>query len=121
MIAGSLVAPLRDRLERCISEGDGDNQAITQKVRAAYREWKTKHIDAQLDDVLRVAHGRGFLAALEIDTPVQWTPDPAHDLCPDCDDNRLAGSVPAGQEFPTGHTCVPAHPGCRCMLVATGR
>jgi DivIVA domain-containing protein len=121
MIAGSLVAPLRDRLERCISEGDGDNPAIAKKVRAAYRECKTQHIDEQLDDVLRAAHGRGFLAAVEIGAPVQWTPDPAHDLCPDCDDNRLAGDVAAGQEFPTGHNCAPAHPGCRCMLLPAGR
>ena len=62
----SLVSPLRDRLERCIAEGDGDNPTITKKVRAVYREWKTQHIDEQLDDVFRAAHGRGVLAAVEV-------------------------------------------------------
>jgi hypothetical protein len=116
-----LIAPLRDRLERCIAEGDGDNQAITKKVRAAYREWKTQHIDEQLDDVFRAAHGRGVLASVDVDVPLVWTPDPSHDVCPDCDDNRLAGAIAAGQSFPTGHVCTPAHPGCRCLLVPAGR
>ncbi len=120
-VTRSLVAPLRDRLERCIADGDGDNPAITKKVRAVYREWKIQHIDEQLDDVFRAAHGRGVLASVEIGTALVWTPDPSHDVCPDCDDNRLAGSVPAGQAFPTGHVCTPAHPGCRCLLLPAGR
>ena len=116
-----LVSPLRDRLDRCIAEGDGDNQAITKRVRAVYREWKTQHIDEQLDDVFRSAHGRGVLAAVDVGAPLEWTPDPNHDVCPDCDDNRLAGAVPAGQAYPTGHVCTPAHPGCRCILVPAAR
>ena len=120
-ITRSLVGPLRDRLERSVADGDGDNPAIAQKARAVYREWKTKHIDEQLDDVFRAAHGRGTLAAFDLDTPVEWVPDPRHDACPDCDDNRLAGVVAAGQEFPTGHLCTPAHPGCRCLLLRGGR
>ncbi|MGA9276656.1 DivIVA domain-containing protein [Ilumatobacter sp.] len=120
-IARGLVAPLRDRLERCIAEGDGDNAAITKKIRSVYREFKTQHIDEQLDDVFRAAHGRGVLASFELDTPVQWTPDPSHDVCPDCDDNRLEGAVAAGQAFPTGHLCTPAHPGCRCILMPADR
>ena len=120
-LARALVAPLRDRLERCIADGDGDNPAITKKVRAVYREWKTRHIDEQLDDVFRAAHGRGILASVELGTPLDWTPDPGQDVCPDCDDNRLAGAVPAGQAFPTGHVCTPAHPGCCCILVPSAR
>lgn len=116
-----LVQPLRDRLERCVSEGGGDNAAITKKVRAVYRECKTRHIDEQLDDVIRVAHGRGLLGALELDTPVVWTPDTRHEVCADCDDNRLAGAVAAGQPFPTGQVSPPAHPACRCMLVPVAR
>lgn len=115
------MQPLRDRLERCVSEGDGDNAAITKKVRAVYRECKTRHIDEQLDDVIRAAHGQGLLAALAPATPVEWTPDPSHEVCADCDDNRLAGAVASGQPFPTGQVCTPAHPGCRCMLVVVPR
>jgi DivIVA domain-containing protein len=117
MLDERLVGPLRDRLERCISEGDGDNAAITQKVRAVYREWKTQHIDETLDDVMRAAHGRGVFAATEPGTPTLWTTDQRFTACPDCDDNALEGAVAAGDPFPTGHTFAPAHPGCRCMLL----
>jgi DivIVA domain-containing protein len=121
MITRWLVEPLRDRLDRCVSEGGGDNSAITKKVRAAYREFKMQHIDDQLDDIVRAAHGQGLLAWIKPGTLVEWTPDPSHQACPDCDDNRLAGSVAAGVEFPTGHLSTPAHPGCRCMLIPVGR
>ena len=116
-----LVWPLRDRLERCIADGDGDNAQITKKVRAVYREFKTRHIDDQLDDIMRTAHGRGALAGFDVDAPVVWGVDSRHAACPDCDDNALSDPVPAGDAFPTGHTFAPAHPGCRCLLIAAGR
>ena len=119
MVREWLVGPLRDRLERAIREGAADSTAITKMVRAVYREWKTQHIDEQLDDILRAAHGHGVLAATPPGTPVRWTPDPRHGSCPDCDDNALEGPVAAGQPFPTGDTFAPAHPGCRCMLLPT--
>jgi DivIVA domain-containing protein len=121
MISRWLVEPLRDRLDRCVSEGHGDNAAITKKVRATYREFKTEHIDGQLDDVVRAAHSQGLVASVKTGTSVQWTPDPSQKACADCDDNRLAGPLVAGTEFPTGHVCTPAHPGCRCMLLPTAR
>lgn len=117
MVDDWLVGPLRDRLERCVSDGDGDNSVITKKVRAVYREWKTQHIAEMLDDVVRSAHGRGVLAAIEPGSPMLWTTDPRHAACPDCDDNALEGAVAAGSPYPTGHTFAPAHPGCRCMLL----
>jgi DivIVA domain-containing protein len=112
-----LVGPLRDRLDRAIRDGASDSTAITKMVRSVYREWKTQHIDEQLDDILRAAHGHGLLAATPTGALVCWTPDPRHGSCPDCDDNALEGPVAAGQAFPTGDTFAPAHPGCRCMLL----
>ena len=103
VLADWLVEPLRERLERCVADGDGDNAGISKRVRAVYREWKTQHIDEQLDDVFRAAHGRGALAAIAPGTPVVWVCDTAATGCADCDDNSLAGPVPAGQAFPTGH------------------
>jgi DivIVA domain-containing protein len=116
-----VVAPLRDRLERAVAEGAGDNGAITKTVRAVYREWKTRRIDEHLDDVVRVAHGRGVLGGVEPGMPVEWVTDPSVRACADCDDNVLGGAVEAGAEFPTGHTFAPAHPGCRCLLQPAGR
>ena len=55
VLAEWLVAPLRERLERCVADGDGDNADIGKRVRSVYREWKPQHIDEQLDDVVRTA------------------------------------------------------------------
>jgi DivIVA domain-containing protein len=116
-----LIVPLRERLERCVIDGGGDNAGITQRVRAVYREWKTQHIDEQLDDVIRAAHGSGAYAALDTGAAVQWVADPSHDVCADCDDNTLAGALAAGDAFPTGHVGPPAHLGCRCLLLPADR
>ena len=111
------VNPLRERLERSLADGAGDNEAIAKGIRAVYREWKTQHIDEQLDDVLRTAHGRAVLAALPDGAPVCWGVDAEHPACADGDDNALAGCVAAGTPFPTGHLFAPSHTGCRCLLV----
>ncbi len=117
MIADDLVGPLRDRLARATADGSGDNDDITKRVRAVYREWKTQHIDDQLDDVFRAAYGGGIATTVEPGTALVWTIDPAEPACADCEDNSLAGPVAAGDAYPTGHTSAPAHPGCRCLTV----
>jgi hypothetical protein len=112
-----LVHPLRERIDRAVLDGAGDNEAVVKRIRSIYREWKTQHIDGQLDDVLRVAHGRAVLAALPENAPVCWGVDALHPACADGDDNALAGCIPAGTAFPTGHLFAPSHVGCRCLLV----
>jgi DivIVA domain-containing protein len=113
----ALVTPLRDRLGRAVTDGDGDNDDITKRVRAVYREWKTQHIDDQLDDIFRRAFSGGLSATIEPATHLTWTVDPSASACPDCEDNSLAGGVPSGEPFPTGHLMAPAHPGCRCLAL----
>ncbi|MEM8747455.1 MAG: hypothetical protein AAGF91_12195, partial [Actinomycetota bacterium] len=114
-----LVAPLRERLATAIADGVGDNQAITKKVRAVYREFKTTHIDEHLDDVVNTAHGWGSLAGFrDAGAETRWAIDPRIGAChPDCEDNALAGALPAGSAFPTGAVVPPGHPGCVCLLV----
>ena len=114
----------RSRRSRCaiglvagIEAVDGDNEELTKKARAIYREWKTRRIDDQLDDLLRHAYSRGAFAALADGQPVRWVFDPAVGACSDCEDNSLQGAVAAGTAFPTGHVCAPAHAGCRCLVV----
>ena len=115
-IAADLVGPLRERLSRSVTDGAGDNDDITKRVRAVYREWKTQHIDDQLDDVFRIAYGSGALAAAAPGSRLCWMVDPHGPACPDAEDNALAGPVEAGDAYPTGHTSAPAHAGCRCLL-----
>jgi hypothetical protein len=112
----AIVQPLRDRLERAVTDASGDNQELAGIIRAVYREWKTQRIDEHLDDVARMAFGRGALVALSPGTPVCWVVDPDGPACPDAEDNSLAGVVSVGDPFPTDHVCAPAHEGCRCML-----
>ncbi|MEO6651329.1 MAG: hypothetical protein ABIP17_01565, partial [Ilumatobacteraceae bacterium] len=121
ILRDDLVMPLRARLERAVADGDGDNEDITKRVRAVYREWKTQHIDHQLDDVFRFAHGGGVVAGVKPGTHVAWMIDPAEPTCADCEDNSLAGAVEVGTEFPTGHTAAPAHAGCRCLTVPSAQ
>ena len=116
-LAADLVQPLRDRLTAGIDAVDGDNEDLTKKARAIYREWKTRRIDDELDDLLRNAYGRGAFAAIAEGQPVRWMFDPTVGACSDCEDNSLQGSVPAGTAFPTGHVCAPAHDGCRCLVL----
>jgi DivIVA domain-containing protein len=120
-LTATIVAPLRERLERAVTDAAGDNEELANMVRGLYREWKTQRIDEHLDDVARAAFGRGALAAVVPGTKVCWMVDPHGPACPDAEDNALAGEVAAGQPFPTGHTCAPAHEGCRCMLALAPR
>ena len=120
-LTATIVSPLRARLERAVNDAAGDNEELANTVRGLYREWKTQRIDEHLDDVARAAFGRGALAAVVPGTKVCWMVDPNGPACPDAEDNALAGEVAAGQPFPTGHTCAPAHEGCRCMLALAPR
>ena len=115
-LAAAVIDPLRVRVARAVTDSDGDNGELADLVRALYREWKTQRIDEHLDDVTRMAFGRGALVALTPGTPVCWSVDPNGPACPDAEDNSLAGAIGAGQPFPTDHVCAPAHEGCRCML-----
>jgi len=118
-MTGDLVEPLRQRLEAAVDDGDGDNDAITKRVRAVYREWKTQRIDEQLDDLFHLAYARGAIDALPPGTAVQWVVDPNGPPSPDCEDNALAGAMELGAAFPSGHQWPPMHPGCRCLLLVT--
>ena len=117
VVRTSLAESLRHRLAKCVSDGGGDNADVTRRVRAVYREWKTQHIDDQLDDVFRFAYSGGLTAMIEPGTSVVWSVDPSTAGCADCEDNSLAGATSVGSAFPTGHLAAPAHPGCRCLTL----
>jgi DivIVA domain-containing protein len=117
-VIANLVTPLRERLSRSISEASGSNAELASSVRLVYREWKNHFVDEHIDDVALNAYGRGALAVLNEKANYCWMVDPDGPACSDAEDNSLAGAVQGGAEFPTGHTHAPAHPGCRCALIA---
>jgi len=118
-LAESVVGPLRKRL--IDSEGlEGAEEAVvTEHVGSAFREWKGERVERLAGDHVVAAFSLGSLAvAGSSSTGVEWVAIAAPDEspCPDCEDNGLNGAQGAGEEFPTGHTHPPAHPGCRCLL-----
>ena len=116
-VVSTLVAPLRERLSRCLADAGGSNAEMASLARSVYREWKNQFVDEHVDDVALHAHGRGALSVLSDQRSYCWMVDPDGPACSDAEDNSLAGAVSGGSEFPTGHTHAPAHPGCRCALV----
>lgn len=116
-VVAALVAPLRERLSRSISQASGSNAELASLVRSIYREWKNQFVDEHVEDLALTAHGLGARAVLEESRTYCWMVDPDGPACSDAEDNSLAGAVAGGAEFPTGHTHAPAHPGCRCALI----
>jgi hypothetical protein len=51
-----------------------------------------------------VAHGR-------------WQTEPDGRVCPVCEANAAAGTLPLGSTYPSGDAYPPAHPRCRCAVL----
>ncbi|MGA2037516.1 MAG: DivIVA domain-containing protein [Acidimicrobiales bacterium] len=116
-LAAAIVVPLRRRLE---GEGagveTGDDAALVEHVGAAFRDWKGARVERLVGDEAVAAFSRAALAVTPSSVSLRWVVDDEGAECPDCDDNALAGPVPRGEAFPTGHPHPPAHAGCRCLL-----
>ncbi len=117
-LAADVVVPLRERLERCFAEADGDKEEVAQRVRACYREWKGQRVDQIATQGVMAACNRGLLDGLPEGTMVHWVVSDGDSPSPDCDDNALAGAVIRGEPFPTGHVSPPIHAACRCLVIA---
>jgi hypothetical protein len=115
----ALTMPLRDRISGSLRDAAGDDDALADGIRAAYRDWKTHRIEMQARDTVFAAFNRGLYEATASGTQMRWLVDDGGSPCPDAEDNSLAGLVIHGEAYPTGHCYPPAHPGCRCLLVPT--
>ena len=115
-----LVRPLRDRIQRCVEQCDGDREEMSKLIRGVYREWKMQRVEQHIGDIARLAFSRGAYLVLDQGTSVCWMVDPNGPPCADAEDNSLAGATALGSEFPTGHTHPIAHTGCRCLISPTG-
>jgi DivIVA domain-containing protein len=115
----ALVDPLRVRIEQSFADSDGDLEELTERLRALYREWKANHIGNAVRHFTSMAYAQGAYEAVPDGAPLRWIVDRSCDACPDCDDNALAGEVVKGEAYPTGDRCAPAHPDCRCLVVAS--
>jgi DivIVA domain-containing protein len=118
-LAEAVVGPLRKRL----SSGEGlesaEESVVTEHIGSAFREWKGERVERLAGDHVVASFSLGTLSAAgSSGTTLEWVAVALADEapCPDCEDNGLNGPQPVGEEFPTGHTHPPAHPGCRCLL-----
>ena len=119
-LAESLIDPFRRRIEDSAADVDGDADALDERLRALYREWKVERIGPTVADALLDAYAAGQYASAPDGSSLRWLIDPDQGPCPDAQDNALAGAVTKGDAFPTGDACPQAHPGCRCLLTVEG-
>ena len=122
VLVDEIVRPLRERLEGSVERGaddagDRDDEPqLAESLSAVYRQWRSQEMEPRARHQAIVAFARGALSAYPDGAELRWVVDD-DGLCPDCDDNELAGAVPKGDAYPTGQLHPPAHPGCRCLLV----
>jgi DivIVA domain-containing protein len=112
--SGGLARTVVSMLRRRIEESSSDGEEISERVSAAYREWRGERIERLVGDFAVQAFSAGVSVASEGGL-VRWVMTTTTG-CSDCDDNALAGAVPAAEGFPTGHAYPPAHSGCRCLV-----
>ena len=115
-LANAMVERLHARLVEAIDDSGDDDTLVTQRLGARYREFKGQELDAVVGDTLAAAWALGVYDGVPDQTMLRWVPS-VEGYCPDCDDNALE-PTPRSQVFPTGQPHPPAHPGCRCLLVA---
>ena len=113
-LAATVAGDLRERLQRALERSGGDEWPLVEGISAAYREWKTSRVEPLARHLVAAAHTRGRFSTCG--ERVRWVVDAEEGPCPDCDDNALAGAIPAGEPFPTGQLHPPAHIGCRCTV-----
>jgi cell division septum initiation protein DivIVA len=116
-LASAIVGPLRDRLERAVSESAGDRDDLAQRIRSTFREWKGQRVDDAVSFAVLSACNRGILDRIPKSAQIRWVVAVDDPASPDCEDNALGGPIGHGQEFPTGHKVPPLHPGCHCVVL----
>ena len=116
-LASAIVGPLRDRLERAVSESSGDRDDLAQRIRSTFREWKGQRVDESVTFGVLSACNRGILDRLPKGSQVRWVVAAGDAPSPDCEDNSLSGATERGAAFPTGHNAPPLHHGCHCVVL----
>lgn len=116
-INDELVRPLRERMRQAAELCAGDRADMSSRARSVYREWKMQRIDVVTADLARLAYARGIVLTTAHNVKLCWAVDPHGPPCADAEDNSLAGAVPCGEQFPTGHEHPIVHSGCRCLVV----
>ena len=110
----SLTAPLRDRIDAASSPPTATSTTSPTGCGPSTGSGRGQRLTDTSSHYASPPTPAGVFDATPSGAEVQWVVDPLGGRCPDCDDNVLGGDIAKGTEFPTGHTCAPGPPGCRC-------
>ena len=108
-LAVTVVLALRKRI---LSDGSGDG---SERVNAAYREWRGARVERLCTDFARRAFHLGVVAASS-GSNVRFFVSPSDAPCDACALDAASGERPAGQIFPSGSAYPPLHAGCACTV-----
>jgi hypothetical protein len=109
-LAVTIVLALRKRI---LADTAGDG---TERVNAAYKEWRGARVERLCTDAARRAFHLGVLSASR-GHPVRFFAAPNDAPCDACALDAASGERLAGQRFPSGSQYPPLHAGCACALV----
>jgi cell division septum initiation protein DivIVA len=109
-LAVTIVLALRKRI---LSESAGDG---TERVNAAYREWRGARVERLCTDAARRAFHLGVVTASK-GRSVRFFAVPNDAPCDLCKHDSEAGERLAGENFPSGSPYPPLHAGCACTVI----
>ncbi len=109
-LAVTIVLALRKRI---LSDSSGDG---TERVNAAYREWRGARVERLCTDAARRAFHLGVVTASK-GRSVRFFAVPNDAPCDMCAYDSEAGERLAGENFPSGSAYPPLHAGCACTVI----
>jgi hypothetical protein len=109
-LAVTIVLALRKRI---LSESAGD---ATERVNAAYREWRGARVERLCTDAARRAFHLGVVTASK-GRSIRFFAVPNDAPCDLCAHDSEAGERLAGENFPSGSPYPPLHAGCACTVI----
>ncbi len=109
-LAVTIVLALRKRI---LSESAGD---ATDRVNAAYREWRGARVERLCTDAARRAFHMGVVTASK-GRSVRFFATPNDAPCDLCAHDADSGERLAGENFPSGSPYPPLHAGCACTVI----
>lgn len=116
-IRDSRMAQVADTLHTSLDEGWSPDQ-LARKIRDLLDAPARARMIAVTETARAVSQGTlDAYRTAEVDR-VQWVTSDDGRVCLPCDANEAMGAVPTGSVFASGDDAPPAHPHCRCAVIA---
>lgn len=118
--AMAITDSTRDMLRRILTEAFSQETPMNELVSRIRAAGVFSEERAQLiaDTEVKMAQSRGNLEAWQktgVIKSIKWLTSSLHVDQDECDENRDAGPVELGKNFPSGDPAPPAHPKCLCV------